>query len=142
MRVTGRVVLDASVVVEAVGYFAYPDQARAILRAAASGPGIDLWAPDLVFPESASAIRRLLYRGEIDRSAADFAIESIVQLPVLVAATAGLVEAAWQLRDNVSLYDACYVVLARELRATLVTADGPLARVMRSENVVHLSDIG
>ena len=141
MRVTGRVILDASVAVEAVGYFTYPDQARAILREAASGPGIDLWAPDLVFPESASAIRNLLHRGEIDRSAAEFAIESIVQLPVLVTSTAGLIEAAWQLRDDVTLYDACYVVLARQLGGTMVTADGSLARAMGSETVVHLSDI-
>jgi predicted nucleic acid-binding protein len=41
--------------------------------------------------------------------------------------TIGLLEDAWSLRANVSAYDACYVALARELKAELITADRRLA---------------
>jgi predicted nucleic acid-binding protein len=34
----------------------------------------------------------------------------------------------WELRENVTSYDACYVALAEGLRCALVTADTQLAR--------------
>ena len=34
---------------------------------------------------------------------------------------------AWELRDNLTAYDAMYVALAEALDAALVTCDGPLA---------------
>ncbi len=39
-----------------------------------------------------------------------------------------LLDRVWELRDNVSAYDAVYVALAEALDAVLVTCDGPLAR--------------
>jgi predicted nucleic acid-binding protein len=35
---------------------------------------------------------------------------------------------AWQLRENVTAYDAMYVALAEALDATVVTCDLPLAK--------------
>ena len=40
----------------------------------------------------------------------------------------GLLGRIWELRDNVSAYDATYVAVAEALEAPLVTADGRLAR--------------
>ena len=40
----------------------------------------------------------------------------------------GLLGRIWELRDNVSAYDATYVGVAEALEAPLVTADGRLAR--------------
>ena len=40
----------------------------------------------------------------------------------------GLLSRIWELRDNVSAYDATYVAVAEALEAPLVTADGRLAR--------------
>lgn len=34
----------------------------------------------------------------------------------------------WELRDNLTAYDAAYVALAEALDALLLTADGPLER--------------
>jgi len=38
-----------------------------------------------------------------------------------------MLERVWELRDNVSAYDATYVALAELLGCALVTADGRLA---------------
>ena len=38
-----------------------------------------------------------------------------------------LLSRVWELRDNLTAYDACYVALAEALRAPLLTADARLA---------------
>ena len=43
--------------------------------------------------------------------------------------TSSLAGAAWDLRDNVTFYDALYVALAVALDVPLLTADARLARV-------------
>jgi predicted nucleic acid-binding protein len=40
----------------------------------------------------------------------------------------GLLERIWQLRDNLSAYDASYIALAESLDCTVVTADARLGR--------------
>jgi predicted nucleic acid-binding protein len=39
-----------------------------------------------------------------------------------------LLDRAWKLRDNISVYDAVYVALAEAIDAPIITCDGPLAR--------------
>ncbi len=143
MRLAGRLVIDASVVVEALSPVAYGERAVAIFDEAGSSELIELWSPDLVYPETISALRGLVLRGSVDPTQAESAIDRVLTLPLLVAGTAELVQEAWQLRHNVTVYDACYAVLARRLTATLVTADQPLARALHrlGEDVVHLSDV-
>lgn len=41
---------------------------------------------------------------------------------------APFVERIWELRDNLSAYDAAYIALSEALDAPIVTTDGPLAR--------------
>jgi predicted nucleic acid-binding protein len=40
----------------------------------------------------------------------------------------GLLHRVWELRENLSAYDATYVALAEELACTLLTADGRISR--------------
>lgn len=40
---------------------------------------------------------------------------------------APLLQRIWELRDNLTAYDAAYVALAERLDATLITCDGKLA---------------
>ncbi len=40
----------------------------------------------------------------------------------------GILGRVWQLRDNLSAYDACYVALAEELGCALLTADQRMTR--------------
>lgn len=45
--------------------------------------------------------------------------------------------AIFALRENLTAYDAAYVVVARTVGATLLTADGPLARALLLGVPVH-----
>jgi len=90
--------------------------------------GERLAGPDLLRVEVMSVIRRQLRAGTIDDTQAAAAIDDLVDLPLVVYATAPLLRRAWSLRDNVTAYDACYVVLAESLGCALLTADARLSR--------------
>lgn len=116
-------VVDASVLVVALGDDGPEgDRARARLR------GEDLAAPELVDLEVASALRRLLGAGALDARRARLALVDLVEVPMARAPHRPLLARAWELRDNLSVYDAAYVALAESLEATLVTADARLGR--------------
>jgi predicted nucleic acid-binding protein len=142
-RLAQRVVLDASAVVETLGEFAYPAAARGILEAVATDPDGELWAPDVVYPESASALRKLVARGLLDAEAGARGISRLLALPLHVSGTAALIADAWSMRDAITIYDACYVALAHRLNATFATADGSLARAIgtSSVDVLYLGNV-
>jgi predicted nucleic acid-binding protein len=128
------VVIDASVVVEYPVTLSLTSRAQAVFRAIAD-QDIELWAPDLIYPESVSALRRMVRLGAIRASAGDIAVGQLVELPLAIAATRDLMRRAWQLRDVVTPYDACYAALAETLEATFITADRPLARALAARAV-------
>lgn len=117
------IVVDCSALVDALTGLA----GAAALRARLADD--ELHAPGLLDYEVVSALRGLLRRGSItaDRAAAvltDYESLAVERWP----AKDSLRRRALQLRDNVSAYDAAYVVLAEALGCPLVTRDGRLAR--------------
>ena len=56
------------------------------------------------------------------------ALEDLRSLPMQRVDHSPLLERCWQLRENLTVYDAAYVALAEALQATLVTGDRRLAR--------------
>jgi len=56
------------------------------------------------------------------------ALRDLLDLPLVVYPTAPLLRRGWELHDNVTAYDSCYVALAEALGCPLVTADQRLAR--------------
>jgi predicted nucleic acid-binding protein len=83
------------------------------------------------------------FRGLISADRADAAIVRLLALPVTVVRSAPLLREAWMLRDNLTVADAVYVVLARHLNGPLLTGDGRLARSPNLEiTVLHLSGTG
>jgi predicted nucleic acid-binding protein len=135
-------VIDASVAVEYLVALTWPKQATTVFRAALAH-GKELWAPDLIYTEALSALRRLVTMKALGATAGTRATQQLARLPLSVGGTNGLIAAIWSLRSNVSAYDASYVALARALDATFVTADEKLARSMRSrrDRVVFLGDL-
>lgn len=85
-------------------------------------------APDLLRVEVLSVVRRQLQSGSVDDRQAGAAIDDLIDLPVEVYPTAPLLRRAWELHENVTAYDACYVILAEALGCPLLTADSRLAR--------------
>jgi predicted nucleic acid-binding protein len=117
------IVVDASVLATALGDDGPDgDCARARLR------GERLSAPELVDLEVASVLRRQLRGGGIDVRRADLALADLVALPLQRAPHRPLLTRCWELRANLTVYDASYVALAEALDVTLLTGDERLAR--------------
>lgn len=112
------IVLDASAAV--LGLLA-DGEAREQMR------GEALAGPHLIDAEVLHALRGQVRRGTIDDRAARRAVRAWRALGLERFAVAGLAERIWDLRDNVTAYDACYVALAEVLDVPLVTADARLA---------------
>lgn len=119
-------VVDASVLAEYLGDAEGTEVARRRLLADRAS----LWAPHLVDAEVGHALRRGVRRGEIGADAAQGAMEDLIAMPLRRVRHRELVPRAWELRDNVSFYDALYVSLAELLEQPLVTFDGRLARAV------------
>ena len=85
-------------------------------------------APDLLRIEVLSVIRRQLQQRTIDAGQAEQAVTDLLDLPITVYPTAPLLHRSWQLRDNLTAYDACYIALAETLACSFLTADNRLSR--------------
>jgi len=117
------IVVDSAAVVDALTAVEGSDDLRAEIA------GEDLHAPTLLDFEVVSALRGLTLGGQLSPARArdalaDFDALSIQRWP----GAAPLRLRAFDLRDNLSAYDAAYVVLAEALRCPVLTRDARLAR--------------
>ena len=85
-------------------------------------------APELIGLEVVSTLRRLTAAARIEPSRAALAVTDFVDLPLVLAPHGPLLARCWELRENVTAYDAAYVALAELLEVPLVTMDRRLAR--------------
>ena len=121
------IVVDASVLVTALADDDDAgDRTRARL-AVAAGTGEQLVAPELVALEVLSALRRLVADGRVPPRRATLSVADLIDLPLLRAPHGPLLSRCWELRDNLTPYDAAYVALAEALTAPLLTGDERLA---------------
>jgi predicted nucleic acid-binding protein len=87
-----------------------------------------LHAPHLIDSEVASVLRRQVLAKQLGSRDAENALAVWRQLGMTRYGVHPLLERVWQLRDNVSAYDAGYIALAESLDCTLLTADARLSR--------------
>lgn len=85
--------------------------------------------PHLADVEVAHALRRLVAIKVVTERNAGEAIADLQDLDLDRHAHDPLLERIWELRGNVSAYDAAYLALAEVLGATLLTGDRRLAKV-------------
>lgn len=88
---------------------------------------VDLLAPDLVDVETVSVLRRRWLAGTLTAQRFSTAIDDLEDLDLARFPTLPLMRRAYELRANVTSYDATYLALAERLGCTLVTADARLA---------------
>ena len=117
------IVVDASVLATSLGDDGPDgDRARARLR------GERLTAPELVDLEVVSVWRRQVSAGAMDERRAMLALADLGTLPLRRTPHRPLLARCWELRDNLTIYDATYVAVAEALGVLLLTGDTRLAR--------------
>lgn len=117
-------VIDASALAE---YLVASPTGRAVGELLGAFDG-DVHVPHLCIVETMSVFRGWVLRGELRADRAQGALQDLHDLPARRWPADPFITRIWDLRDNVTAYDAAYVALAEALDATLVTADGRLAR--------------
>jgi predicted nucleic acid-binding protein len=105
------------------------------------GPGASVHAPDLINVEVLHVLRRHAQRGEVAVARLDEMRRDFADLPIHLYPTWPLLARAWELRGNLTAYDAMYVALAEALVAPLVTADLALARAARDHASVAVETV-
>lgn len=94
--------------------------------------------PDLCDVEVVAALRRLVLSGILDPDRAAEALDDYAALPLSRHGHVPLPRRILELRDNLSPYDAVYVVPAEVLGAGLLTADDRLGRAVKTHTDVRL----
>jgi len=115
--------LDASALIEVL---LRTPAARAVERFMFA-PGETLHAPHLLDVEVAQVIRQYAANGEIAAERGRVALGDLCDLRVQRYPHDFLLRRVWDLRNNLTAYDAVYVALAEALDALLLTRDRRLA---------------
>ena len=92
-------------------------------------------APHLIDLEVTHALRRLFLTGDLRAERAREALMDLSQFPLTRHPHYPFLERIWQLRANVTAYDAVYVALAETLDAPLLTLDVRLTRAVAGVRV-------
>jgi len=117
------IVVDSTALVDALVVGSEANELRSYLASQ------ELHAPTLIDYEMVSAVRGLTFGGHLSVGRAEDALTDFDDLQLQRwASTDGLRRRAFQLRANLSSYDAAYVTLAEALGCPLVTRDLGLSR--------------
>jgi predicted nucleic acid-binding protein len=125
--VSDRVVCDASAVLAAL-LDSGSDGQWATVRLAEA----DLFAPTLLPFECATVIRRAELSGAVSGEQAAQAHADLLDLAIELWPYDALATRAWELRPDLSSYDAAYVALAEVLAIPLLTLD---RRILRAPGI-------
>jgi predicted nucleic acid-binding protein len=117
------IVVDASVLANVIGDDGADGQR---VRAEIRGAGV-VAAPDLVDVETVAVLRKRWLAGTVSDRRFEIAVADLEQFAISRYPTLPLMRRAFELRANVTAYDASYVALAELLGCELLTADRRLA---------------
>jgi predicted nucleic acid-binding protein len=98
----------------------------------------DLHAPHLIDTELLHALRRLTLGGSISGERAEGARSDFAELSLVRYPHVSLNDRVWELRDNITAYDATFVALAEALAVPLITCDARLASAPGHEARIEL----
>lgn len=128
------IVVDASVLANVIGDDGIDGQrARSEVRSAA-----ELAGPDLVDVETVAVLRKRWVAGTISSRRFAEAIDDLEGIELERYPTLPLMRRSYELRANVTAYDATYIALAEVLGCELLTADERLARAPGPRCVVRV----
>lgn len=120
------IVLDASAVIE---WLLQTPKAAAVEARLLSAPTqLSRWhAPHLLDVEVAQVFRKHVAKGMMSAARGHEALQDLLDLPLVRYPHDFLLPRVWELRRNLTAYDAVYVALAETLGVPLVTCDASIA---------------
>ena len=118
-----QLILDASAVVDWL--IDSPGLGRSVGDHLAGAPV--LATCDFCDVEVTSALRRKVFRGELTALRAVSALDDLADLNARRYPSAKLTSRIWELRENLTPFDAAYVALAEALDLPLLTTDARIA---------------
>jgi predicted nucleic acid-binding protein len=119
------IVLDASAV---VAVLVGPGRGAEHIRERIEAPEESLHVPHVMDLEVLHALRRHILLDILSLERSSEALEDLKNIAFIRYPHTPLAQRIWDLRDNLTAYDAAYVALAEALDAPLVTMDARLAR--------------
>ena len=128
------IVVDASAMVEVL----LNTQTGGELRQLLFAPGETLHVPHLIDIEVLQVLRRYSIAKILAKGRANEAFEDYSAIPLNRYPHSFLLPRVWDLRHNLTAYDAVYVALAEALPATLVTCDRALSAVSGHRAVIQV----
>ena len=121
------IVVDASAMIEVL----LGTRTGARLEERLLSGGESLHAPHLLDVEVAQVLRRYAAAGELSPERGSEALADLADFPLHRYSHDVFLSRIWELRQNVTAYDAAYLALAEALAAPLVTCDARLASAPR-----------
>lgn len=128
------IVLDASAVVELL----LNTEAGLLVRDRVADPAQTLHAPHLLSVEVAQVVRRFVAGGSVPVDTGAAAIRDLADLDIARYEHEPLLGRVWELRANVTAYDAVYLALAEAIDSPLLTFDHRLAAAPGHSAVVEV----
>lgn len=98
----------------------------------------DLHAPHLIDVELLHALRRLVWKGDISEDRAEDCCTDFGDLTIMRYPHRPLADRMWELRHNLTAYNAAFVALSEALAAPLVTCDARLLEAPGHRSDIHL----
>lgn len=98
----------------------------------------NLHVPHLFTVEVLHALRRLTLTGNVSEVRGNRAVNAVLNTRLTRYPHEPFVERIWELKENVSAYDAAYVALAEAIDAPLITTDRRLAQASAHEAKIEL----
>lgn len=99
--------------------------------------GVHLHAPHLIDVEFLHALRRLVATARVPAARAAVLRADFGRLKVVRYPHSLLLDRIWELRDNLSAYDAAFVALSEVLGVPLITTDARLAAAAGNRAVIE-----
>jgi predicted nucleic acid-binding protein len=129
-------VVDASVAIKLFIEQPMTDKAVLLFAQLKAFPSAQFYVPDLFFIECANVLWQYVRRTSYPAEEARQSITRLKQFGLEITSTLDLLPDALELAiaQQISAYDACYLVLAQRLGVELITADQKLVQALSGEN--------
>jgi len=95
-------------------------------------------APELIDIEVTQVLRRYSIAGQLDSERGRTVMSDLMDFPMRRHPHGVLMQRVWELRHNLSAYDAVYLALAESLDAALLTDDQRLVTATRRHSWVQI----